>query len=354
MSLVMASMLNRTRVAGPRIRRGRRDRTPDYARGVDSDTLDQVDRQLLHALHLDGRAPNATIADVLGVSDRTIGRRIARLRATGAARVTAVVDSRSTGSADWLARLRVLPTRAATLAQALARRPDTSWVTVVSGGTGIVCLVRVPAGDPAPLEALTRHPDILGVEAHRLLRHLMNRRWAGRTSALCTDQIAALRATVRSAAPGPVAPVVLTDLDRRLLPALAADGRSSYPRLARTAGWSESAVRRRLEDLRQSGTVRFDVEVDPSLLGFSTQCLLWLTIAPARLATVAVAVAGDPEAAFVGAITGAHNLLVIVVCRDEDALYTYLSDRIGTLHGVERLETTPVTAYAKRIGAIPP
>ncbi|GAA1889330.1 Lrp/AsnC family transcriptional regulator [Actinomadura bangladeshensis] len=307
--------------------------------------LDPVDLGLLHALHLDGRAPFSRIAGVLGVSDRTAARRFARLRAAGAARVTAVVDSRGVGDGEWLVRLRAAPAGAGALARALARRPDTAWVTVLSSGTEIVCIMRAPGGRPAPLAALARHPHVLDVQAHRLLRHLMERRWIGRTSALTGEQVSALRPP----APGGAAPVALTDLDRRLLPALAADGRAAYPDLARRVGWSESAVRRRLADLCRSGTLRFDVEVDPALLGFPTQCLLWLTVVPSRLAATARALAADAEAAFVGATTGPHNLLAIAVCRDEDALYTYLSDRIGSLDGVERVETAPITSYAKRV-----
>ncbi|NDU72995.1 AsnC family transcriptional regulator [Actinomadura sp. DSM 109109] len=316
---------------------------------MESVMLDQVDLQLLHALHLDGRAPFSRIAEVLGVSDRTAARRFARLRATGTARVTAVVASRGIGHAEWLVRLRVLPSGAAAVAQVLARRPDTAWVTVLSSGTEIVCILRAPAGRAAPLEALTRHPRILDVQAHRLLRHLMDRRWFGRTSALTDEQVSALRPP----GSGDAAPIALNELDRRLLPALATDGRAAYPSLARHAGWSESAVRRRLEDLCRSGTLHFDVEVDPVVLGFTTQCLIWLTVVPSRLAATAHALAGDAEAAFVGATTGPHNLLAIAVCRDEDALYTYLSDRIGSLDGVERLETTPITSYTKRIAPTP-
>ncbi|WP_149259904.1 AsnC family transcriptional regulator [Actinomadura sp. K4S16] len=312
---------------------------------MDSVTLGQLDLQLLHALHLDGRAPFSRIAEVLGVSDRTAARRFARLRASGAARVTAVVDSRGAGRAEWLVRLRVLPSGAAALAGELARRPDTAWVTVLSSGTEIVFILRVPAGRAAPLAGLTRHPRILGVEAHRLLRHLMERRWFGRTSALTGDQVSALRPSPG----GSTGPVALNDLDRRLLPVLAADGRAAYPSLASRVGWSESAVRRRLEELRRSGMLRFDVEVDPVALGFPTQCLIWLSVAPSRLASTARALAADSEAAFVGATTGPHNLLAIAVCRDEDALYPYLSDRIGSLDGVERMETAPITSYAKRV-----
>ncbi|MEV7804480.1 Lrp/AsnC family transcriptional regulator [Microbispora sp. NPDC088329] len=311
---------------------------------MDSVTLDSLDLKLLHALQLDGRASFSKIAEVLEVSDRTVARRFARLRATGAARVSGVVASSRTGHGEWLVRLRVVPSDSADLAQALARRPETAWVTVVSSGTEIVFVLRTPG--PAPLQELTRHPRIRDVAAYRLLRHLMDDCWRGRTSALTAEQIVALRPPAPADGAAPVGP---HDLDRLLLPALAVDGRAAYPRLARHVGWSESAVRRRLDELCRSGAVRFTVETDPGLFGYTVQCLLWLTVTPARLAAVARDLSRDAEAAFVGAITGPHNLIAIAVCRDEDALYAYLSDRIGSLDGVERAETSPVTAYLKRV-----
>jgi hypothetical protein len=41
-----------------------------------------------------------------------------------------------------------------------------------------------------------------------------------------------------------------------------------------------------------------------------------------------------------------------VVCRDDQALYRYLTERIGPLEGVERLETAPVIRTAKRAGTV--
>ncbi|GGZ19126.1 Lrp/AsnC family transcriptional regulator [Streptomyces poonensis] len=311
---------------------------------MDSVTLDLVDLRLLHALQLDGRAAFSRIADVLGVSDRTVARRFGRLRATGVARVAGVTDSHRTGHAQWLVRLRVLPSGTAPLARALARREDTAWVTVVSSGTEIVCIFRVAGEGPAPLGALGRLPQVTQVDAHRLLRPVMDHRWIGRTSALTDDQITALR----PAAAADTDPVHLTDLDRRLLPALAADGRAACPDLARQVGWSESAVRRRLDELRRSGVLLLDVEVDSGLFGFSVQSLLWLTVAPARLGSVARTLADDPEAAFVGTTTGPHNLVAIAVCRDAGAFHTYLTDRIGSLDGVARVETALIASYTKR------
>ncbi|ALC24109.1 Lrp/AsnC family transcriptional regulator [Streptomyces pristinaespiralis] len=311
---------------------------------MDSATLDVIDLRLLHALQLDGRAAFSRIADVLGVSDRTVARRFSRLRRTGTARVAGVTSSHRVGHAEWLVRLRALPPAVAPLAHALARRPDTAWVTVASSGTEVICIFRVAGEGPAPLGALGRLPQVTQVDAQRLLRPVMSHRWIGRTSALSDEQITALRPAVTTEN----APVALTDLDHRLLPALAADGRAAYPELARHVGWSESAVRRRLDELRRSGVLQFDVEVDSGLFGFFVQCLLWLTVVPARLDGIARTLAGDPEAAFVGSTTGPHNLIAIAVCRDAGALHTYLTDRIGSLEGVDRVETVMITSYTKR------
>lgn len=177
-----------------------------------------------------------------------------------------------------------------------------------------------------------------------MLRPVMQRRWAGRNLALTDEQIAALTPE----ATADPRPVELTDLDRRLLPALAADGRAAYPDLARRIGWSESAVRRRLHELRHMGVLQLDVEVDSGLFGYSVQCMLRLSVVPGSLAHVARALAADPEAAFVGTMTGSHNLVAVAVCRDAAALDTYLTERVGTLDGVERLESALVTTYVKR------
>ncbi|MFF0527132.1 Lrp/AsnC family transcriptional regulator [Nocardia amikacinitolerans] len=305
-----------------------------------TEVLDAVDLGLLHALQVDGRAPFSRIAQVLAVSDRTVARRFARLAATGAVRVTGVADSGRTGTAEWVVRLRVRPHRAEDLARVLAARPDTAWVTVLSSGAEIVCVFRTAAAEPA----LARHSDVLGVDAQRLVRHLTRRRWRGRTSALDADQVSALRAEL----PVRGGPITLTDLDRRMLPRLAADGRASYPGLAGALGWSESAVRRRLNELSRARVLRFDVEVDAALLGYAFQCVLWLTVTPRHLAAVGAALTEDPEIAFAGATTGPHNIIAVAVCRDADAVFDYVVERVAALPGVERLDTAPVTRYAKR------
>ncbi|UFS98578.1 Lrp/AsnC family transcriptional regulator [Nocardia huaxiensis] len=336
----------------------RRNPASAYPEPVESVMLDPVDRGLLHALQIDGRAPFARIAEVLDVSDRTVARRYARLRAHGLLRVTGVPDSQSLGYSEWLVRVRVRPGAAAGVAQALARRPDTAWVSTLSSGAELAAIFRIPDDGAAPLDLLARHQGITAVDA-QLLLPLTTDRWRGRTAALTPAQIDALRTGSAELTPisrlsGRLASahaprvLALTELDRRLLPALALDGRAGYPSLSRAVGWSESAVRRRLEELRHNRILRFDVEVAATAFGFRAQAALWLAVTPARVAAVAAQLAEHRETAFVGATTGEHNLIAIVVCHDAPALFRYLNTTVAALDGIERVESAVITGIAKR------
>jgi DNA-binding Lrp family transcriptional regulator len=326
-----------------------------YRSAVDPVTLDELDRQLVHALQIDGRAPFSHVAAVLGTSDRTVARRYQRLRSAGVLRVVGLPNGRQLGYVDWLVRMRCTPDAAGAVAAALSRRADTSWVSLISGGTEISCITQTrgrTGGGELLLQKLPRTPRITAVTAHCLLRAVAGTSgWPGRTAALSPQQVADLTPSAPPLPP-PGRDVELTDADHRLLTELAKDGRTSYPSLATATGWSETTVRRRLDQLCRHHVLYFDVEVDPVLFGYTTEAMLWLTIAPAALTTVTRALSTHAEVGFAAATTGPANVVAFVVCRDTDALYAYVATRIGALDGVLQAETAPVVRRAKGAGTV--
>jgi DNA-binding Lrp family transcriptional regulator len=320
---------------------------------VGAPILDELDRAIVHALHVDGRAPFSRIASVLGVSDQTVARRYRRLRSDGLLKVAGQVQAHRLGWVEWFVRIQVMPEAAVPIAEALARRADTSWVSLTSGGTQIVCVVRARSSrerDALLLGQLPRTPRVVGVTAHCLLRVFAGgpTGWHGRADSLDREQIAAL--APRHAAETRQERVILDEGDERLLAALVRDGRAGYPELAGATGWSQATAKRRLEHLRDSGVLFFDVDVDPPLLGFEMIAILWLAVEPAALRRTVQAVARHPEVAFAAATTGPTNLLMFVACRDAAALYDYLEGGIGSLPGVRHVESAPVIRDSKRAG----
>jgi DNA-binding Lrp family transcriptional regulator len=319
---------------------------------VDSDTLDEVDQQLLHLLQLDGRAAFSGLAQRLEVSERTVVRRYRRLLMRGLRVVGQPVPSRL-GLTRWLLRLHCTPDAAGPIAEALARRPDTSWVTLASGGTELYCAVNTRSADERNallLQKLPRTPQVLSVSAHCMLRIFAGAASTWHGSRLLPEIQAAAVDGVDAAESGArPAPLPLDDTDRALFAELASDGRAPLPELAAATGRSASTVQRHLERLRAEGALSFAVDFDPGQLGYRMGVRLWLRVAPAHLRTVGETLAGHPEIPFAAAITGTSNLVASGVFRDAHDLFEYLDRRLGPIPGIDAVETAPTLREVKRL-----
>jgi DNA-binding Lrp family transcriptional regulator len=329
---------------------------------VETYSLDEVDRQLVHALFIAPRAPFSLLADVIGVSDQTIARRYRKLSSALGLRVTGVLNGVPLGWTDWLVRLQVTPGHADGIAQALARRPDTRWITLASGGTEITWTLqaRTPEQrDDLFLRGLPGSRRVTQITAQSILRVYSPVEWAGYASTLPADRVAALRASsahqadlAREAPPAQEAaePVSLRPDDYVLLAELAKDGRSSHAALAAVLHWHESTVRRRIDELQQQQVLYFDVDVDDEFHGAGLAALLWLAVQPAHLDATGRAIALHPEVPFAAATTGQTNVLVSARFRSTTHMYQYLTTRLAELSGVSSVETSSTIARFKQAG----
>lgn len=325
---------------------------------MESVTIDEIDRQLAQCLGTDGRASFSAIAEVLGVSDQTVARRYRRLRSAGILRVVGLPFPKSGSMTSWFLRLRCVPGSGEAIAAALARRGDTAWVQLLSGDTEVLCALRGVAREGAEslIARMPRSSRIVAVTAYSRL-HMFTGGPDGLAflAVLPAERLEPLRRRARAdpgnARPGNGSRAEPGGLDAALFQALAVDGRMPCADIA--AGWSESTVRRRLDQLRDAGAVYFDLEVDMAAFGFRWLAWLWLSVSPSRLAEAGATIAKFPEVAYATATTGPANLAVCAVCRDEAEFYEFLTARVGALGGVERVETAPVIRTVKQASPVP-
>ena len=315
---------------------------------VDTLTLDDVDRQLTQCLGVDGRASFAAIAEVLRVSDQTVARRYRRLRSAGALRVVGL-RSLKAGTASWFLRLRCVPGSGEAIAAALARRADTAWVQLLSGDTEVLCSLRGEAheGTDSLLARLPRSGRIVAVTAYSRL-HMFSGGpdGLGFLDVLPPSRVAPLRR------PAPGGPIEFGDLDDALFGVLEVDGRAPYADLAAATGWSETTVRRRVDQLRDARALYLDLELDLPTFGYRSVAWMWMSVPPSHLAAVGDALAKFPEVAYAAATTGPANLVACAVCRSQEELYEFLTDKIGALPGVGRVETAPVIRTVKQASPV--
>lgn len=332
--------------------------------------MDLLDRQIVHALRLDGRASFSRIAAVLGVSDQTVARRYRALRQAGTVKVVGSLSADRLGLTTWMIRLQCAPGSSEAIAKALAKRSDTSWVRIASGGTEVLCSILTPDDDRESLllERLPATKPITAISAYCVVHTFTGNEdgWQPVATALSAEQIAALTPAAEIAEsraiepailepavrePALREPIVLDPVDRIIAAELARDGRSPFTDLATATGLDESTVRRRLAALQADGTLYFDLDVDDRAFGYGFSALLWLAVEPAQLSVVGEALAQFPEVAFAGATTGPTDVMASVVTASSTAFYLFLTEHIGALPGVREIQSAPVLRTVKRAGA---
>jgi Lrp/AsnC family transcriptional regulator for asnA, asnC and gidA len=131
--------------------------------------------------------------------------------------------------------------------------------------------------------------------------------------------------------------VVLDDVSRAIIEQLQQDGRRPYARIAAAVGLSEAAVRQRVQRLLDAGVMQIVAVTDPLQVGFPRQAMVGVrTRGDTRV--VADALAAFEEVDYVVATAGSFDVLVEVVCEDDDQLLDTVS-RIRDVDGVESTES---------------
>ena len=131
----------------------------------------------------------------------------------------------------------------------------------------------------------------------------------------------------------------VSELDKRIIEHLQADGRRPFTQIAAELGVSEAAVRARTNRLIERGILQVVGVTDPLKLGFQQMAMIGIRCESDRLVAVAEAVAEMPEVDYVVITAGTYDLLIETVCEDNEALLRFLTERLRPIEGVRETET---------------
>jgi Lrp/AsnC family transcriptional regulator for asnA, asnC and gidA len=128
-------------------------------------------------------------------------------------------------------------------------------------------------------------------------------------------------------------------LDKRIIEHLQQDGRRPFTQIAADLGVSEAAVRARTNRLVERGILQVVGVTDPLKLGFQQQAMIGVRCESKRLLSVAEAVSAFPEVDYVVITAGTFDLLIEVVCENNEALLQFLTEKLRAVDGVRDTET---------------
>ena len=132
--------------------------------------------------------------------------------------------------------------------------------------------------------------------------------------------------------------VVLDDVSRAIIEQLQQDGRRSYARIATAVGLSEAAVRQRVQRLLDAGVMQIVAVTDPMQVGFSRAAMVGIRV-DGDVEPVLSKLEAMSEVDYVVVTAGSFDVLVEVVCEDDDHLLDVVARQIRSIPGVQNTET---------------
>lgn len=130
----------------------------------------------------------------------------------------------------------------------------------------------------------------------------------------------------------------LDEVSKLIVEQLQLDGRKSYSEIGKAVGLSEAAVRQRVQKLTDSGVMQIVAVTDPLQLGFHRQAMIGIRCSGDTTA-LADALSKLQEVDYVVNTAGSFDVLVEVVCENDDSLIELLNSKIRKLPGVTSTET---------------
>jgi DNA-binding Lrp family transcriptional regulator len=317
--------------------------------------LDALNRRIVAALQISPRATWRQIAAAVDSTETTVKRRAERMIESGTVRVT-LMEAALPGF-PVLLQLNCELSRGMEVAHALADRDDIRFVALVTGPTDVVAEMIVASNQRLADIIINELPAISGILAtttETVLRTF-------KTSYDWASDLLGGRASLLTPAVDPYQQVSSAaghdEVSRRLVAELRRDGRLSYTDLAQRCGITESIARYRLKHLLTRGGVRPVTLIDPHLLGFDTEMLLWLRVELVRREEVAAALSARREVRYVSVTSGYSDMVCEVILHSQADVYDFSTEVLAKLPGVQHVNMasellTLKRAYARLDGTL--
>ena len=301
------------------------------------DALDPLALRITEALQVNGRASWRRIAEVLDEPIRTVARRGAALLEDKTVQVVGLTALAPT----HLLRVQCRPDAVESVARLLAARPESVFVYAMAESAEVIAEIGIE------FDSL---PGVLGVSLDGVLSYRLTpvlqyfrtvAEW--RAGVLTPAEVAALE--LPDVPPEQVRTgLVVDEVDRVIIDALVADGRTPFETIATLAGFSQATARRRIDQLMQRGLVRIRAVVDPALLGLPVEALLWIRCAPQHAEYIGTTLARSPLVRYAAMVMGEYPVVADVTARDIAELRAFLADgpwegRAELVHSILLLQT---------------
>jgi Lrp/AsnC family transcriptional regulator for asnA, asnC and gidA len=131
---------------------------------------------------------------------------------------------------------------------------------------------------------------------------------------------------------------VLDEVSKAIIEQLQQDGRRPYATIGKAVGLSEAAVRQRVSKLLETGVMQIVAVTDPLQVGFNREAMIGIEV-DGDMEAVADVLSLMDEISYIILTAGSFDIILEVVCEDDEALLEVINRKIRAIPGVRRTET---------------
>ena len=131
---------------------------------------------------------------------------------------------------------------------------------------------------------------------------------------------------------------VLDDVSKAIIEQLQQDGRRPYATIGKAVGLSEAAVRQRVSKRLETGVMQIVAVTDPLQVGFNREAMIGIEV-DGDMEAVADLLSLMDEISYIILTAGSFDVILEVVCEDDEALLEVINRKIRAIPGVRRTET---------------
>jgi DNA-binding Lrp family transcriptional regulator len=295
--------------------------------------LQDKDLKLIAALEKDGRARFAPLSRLLGISISTVAKKTRQLLEEGVVEIKAVTNPHRLGlNAHAIMAIRTSPKALEKVSALLVKHPNTELVTSIFSRFNLLISAQFESWDGLH-EFISSELSVI----HEIL----------------DMEIYFTRENKKRYFDAPFArsenlPLKIDETDQQIINLLCVNGRYRVSDLADTLGLSISTASKRLSRLYDENAIQVRGHVNQTKIGNHATAFFLIKAKHEEIDSICRNIVTYPEISTVITLINQYDIFVGGVCRDSDALYDLVNNRITAIPGVTDIETWPRGKIFKR------
>jgi len=302
--------------------------------------MDELDQKILNELERLGFQKSATLADILGVGERTIRRRINSMVSNRAIKIIAVPNPVLFGFRAWTKiGIKVAPGSLSRVARVLVEHPSVYFVAYALGRFDIIIAVHFDTIERLTYfvnSELTIVKGILSAETWMFVspRKYYHFSWPAPVFHKTQNRWKPYRdATVSHNR------YEVDEVDRRILGILRENGLTRPASLKSMLGIGESTIRKRMKDMLDNEVYKVEIVPNPEILQYEAWATIGITVNQQSAHKVIDSIIKYPAVYLASVSLGRFNLIIAARFHNTNLLNQFVMMDLPSIQGISSTQT---------------